>query len=62
METAYDVLKATGEEAVHKGISGIEMNLAEIREQYDSNLDATRKEFDRLEAKHGNYYTALNFE
>lgn len=56
-ETAYDVLKATGEEAIYKGVSGVEMNLAEIREQYDSNLKSTREEFDRLEAKHGNYYT-----
>ena len=56
-ETAYDVLKATGEEAIYKGVSGVEMNLAEILEQYDSNLKSTREEFDRLEAKHGNYYT-----
>lgn len=56
IETGLDVAQEVGKEAMAKGLSGVDMNLAEIGEQYSRNLEDHRKMYSAMEEKHSVLY------
>ncbi|QDP61630.1 MAG: hypothetical protein Unbinned8261contig1001_3 [Prokaryotic dsDNA virus sp.] len=55
-ETVYDVVSEAGEQAITKGMTGVDMNLAEIGETYSRHLDQNREDTKKIREQYGSWY------